>query len=200
MLRSDLPQGSGLASSAALELASALALSGGDGTAGRSDDARTHCSARRERIRRRSCGLMDQFASAFGREGERAAARLPIARAPRGPAPARRRGARRVPTRARRAGSRPRPTTSAGRSARPPSPRSPSGDPDGHSAARRDAGDARRRPRRPRSALAARGRAISSTRTIAYSEAVDAFERRGLRRPSDACSTRAMPRCATCSR
>src|SRR5690349_11336022 len=69
LLASDLPQGSGLSSSAALELASSLALSGGDAPA---VDPMTLA-----RIAQRAenayvgvnCGLMDQFASAFGEPG-----------------------------------------------------------------------------------------------------------------------------------
>ncbi len=69
MLASDLPQGSGLSSSAALELVSALALSGGDEP---SVDR-----MRLARIAQRAengyvgvnCGLMDQFASSCGVAG-----------------------------------------------------------------------------------------------------------------------------------
>jgi galactokinase len=69
LLASDLPQGSGLSSSAALELASSLALSGGEAPA---IDPMTLA-----RIAQRAenayvgvnCGLMDQFASAFGEPG-----------------------------------------------------------------------------------------------------------------------------------
>jgi len=69
LLGSDLPQGSGLSSSAALELASALALAGGApptddlmqlaGVAQRAENAYVGLQS----------GLMDQFASAHGREG-----------------------------------------------------------------------------------------------------------------------------------
>ena len=69
VLRSDLPQGSGLASSAALELASALALSGGeDPPVDRMTLARIAQRAENEYVGV-SCGLMDQFASAFGGSG-----------------------------------------------------------------------------------------------------------------------------------
>ncbi|MEO5965625.1 MAG: galactokinase [Candidatus Limnocylindrales bacterium] len=69
VLASDLPQGSGLSSSAALELASSLALCGGElppidrmalaQTAQRAENAYVGVN----------CGLMDQFASAFGETG-----------------------------------------------------------------------------------------------------------------------------------
>jgi galactokinase len=69
VLESDLPQGSGLASSAALELASALALSGGEELAvDRMTLARTAQRAENEYVGV-ACGLMDQFASAFGVNG-----------------------------------------------------------------------------------------------------------------------------------
>ena len=68
-LESDLPQGSGLSSSAALELASALALSGGEEPpVDRMRLARIAQRAENEYVGV-ACGLMDQFASAFGREG-----------------------------------------------------------------------------------------------------------------------------------
>ncbi|HET9084117.1 MAG TPA: galactokinase [Candidatus Limnocylindrales bacterium] len=69
VLGSDLPQGAGLSSSAALELASALALSGG--TAPTSDLmqlARIAQRAENGYVGVQS-GLMDPFASAHGREG-----------------------------------------------------------------------------------------------------------------------------------
>jgi galactokinase len=69
VLASDLPQGSGLSSSAALELASSLALSGGDEPPlDRMTLARTAQRAENGYVGV-NCGLMDQFASAFGREG-----------------------------------------------------------------------------------------------------------------------------------
>ena len=69
VLASDLPQGSGLSSSAALELASALALSGG-----RLPDIDRMTLARLAQRAENvyvgvNCGLMDQFASAFGEPG-----------------------------------------------------------------------------------------------------------------------------------
>ncbi len=83
VLESDLPQGSGLASSAALELASALALSGGERAAGRSDDARSDRSARRERVRGRVV-RSDGSVRLGVRSGWRGVdARLPIAGASR---------------------------------------------------------------------------------------------------------------------
>jgi galactokinase len=69
VLASDLPQGSGLSSSAALELASAFALAGGDPPAlDRMTLARTAQRAENAYVGV-NCGLMDQFASAFGRTG-----------------------------------------------------------------------------------------------------------------------------------
>jgi galactokinase len=69
VLDSDLAQGSGLASSAALELASALALSGGEElSVDRMTLARIAQRAENEYVGV-SCGLMDQFASAFGVNG-----------------------------------------------------------------------------------------------------------------------------------
>jgi galactokinase len=69
MLASDLPQGSGLSSSAALELASSLALSGGELPAlDRMTLARTAQRAENAYVGV-NCGLMDQFASAFGEPG-----------------------------------------------------------------------------------------------------------------------------------
>jgi galactokinase len=69
VLASDLPQGAGLSSSAALELASALALSGGEMPA--TDPmtlARTAQRGENEYVGVAS-GLMDQFASAMGVDG-----------------------------------------------------------------------------------------------------------------------------------
>ena len=69
VLVSDLPQGSGLSSSAALELASSLALSGGAVPA---IDRMTlaQLAQRAENVYVGvNCGLMDQFASAFGEPG-----------------------------------------------------------------------------------------------------------------------------------
>jgi galactokinase len=69
VLASDLPQGSGLSSSAALELASSLALSGGDEPPlDRMTLARTAQRAENGYVGV-NCGLMDQFASAFGLAG-----------------------------------------------------------------------------------------------------------------------------------
>lgn len=69
LLASDLPQGSGLSSSAALELASALALSGGEPPPlGRMALARAAQRAENAYVGV-NCGLMDQFASAFGEPG-----------------------------------------------------------------------------------------------------------------------------------
>jgi galactokinase len=69
LLESDLPQASGLSSSAALELASSLALSGGALPAvDRMTVARLAQRAENEYVGVNS-GLMDQFASAFGEPG-----------------------------------------------------------------------------------------------------------------------------------
>jgi galactokinase len=67
LLASDLPAGAGLSSSAAIELASAWALSGGD----RPTLARMRLAQTAQRAENAyvgvSCGLMDQFAVSFGR-------------------------------------------------------------------------------------------------------------------------------------
>ncbi|MEI7742722.1 MAG: galactokinase [Chloroflexota bacterium] len=69
VLASDLPQGSGLSSSAALELASSLALSGGDvPDLDRMTLARIAQRAENGYVGV-NCGLMDQFASALGEAG-----------------------------------------------------------------------------------------------------------------------------------
>ena len=71
-----------------------------------------------------NCGLMDQFASAFGGAGQRAAARLPDPRAPGGRRCRDRTSRWSSATRARRGGWRRPPTTSGGASARRRSRRS----------------------------------------------------------------------------
>ena len=69
VLASDLPQNSGLSSSAALELAAALALSGGDDPpTDRMTLARVAQRAENVHVGVQ-CGLMDQFASSLGEEG-----------------------------------------------------------------------------------------------------------------------------------
>ena len=69
ILASDLPQGSGLSSSAALELVSSLALCGGElPPLDRMTLARTAQRAENGYVGV-NCGLMDQFASAFGEAG-----------------------------------------------------------------------------------------------------------------------------------
>jgi galactokinase len=69
VLASDLPQGAGLSSSAALELASALALAGGEEPAtDRMTLARIAQRGENEHVGV-ACGLMDQFASAMGEAG-----------------------------------------------------------------------------------------------------------------------------------
>ena len=69
VLASDLPQGSGLSSSAALELCSSLALSGGELPAtDRMTLAQTAQRAENGYVGV-NCGLMDQFASSLGRPG-----------------------------------------------------------------------------------------------------------------------------------
>jgi galactokinase len=69
VLASDLPQNAGLSSSAALELASALAMSGGDEPpTDRMTLARVAQRAENVHVGVQ-CGLMDQFASSFGAEG-----------------------------------------------------------------------------------------------------------------------------------
>src|SRR5262245_10049099 len=69
LLASDLPEGAGLSSSAALELAAAFALSGGEEPAvDRMTLARVAQRGENEYVGV-ACGLMDQFASAFGEAG-----------------------------------------------------------------------------------------------------------------------------------
>jgi galactokinase len=69
VLASDLPQGAGLSSSAALELAGALALSGAEApSVDRLALARIAQRAENEYVGV-ACGLMDQFASACGVDG-----------------------------------------------------------------------------------------------------------------------------------
>ncbi|HEX5826661.1 MAG TPA: galactokinase [Candidatus Limnocylindrales bacterium] len=69
ILASDLPQGSGLSSSAALELASSLALSGGELPAVDRMTLAQLAQRAENRYVGVNCGLMDQFASAFGERG-----------------------------------------------------------------------------------------------------------------------------------
>jgi galactokinase len=69
ILASDLPQGSGLSSSAALELASSLALSGGEPPAVDRMSLAQLAQRAENRYVGVNCGLMDQFASAFGERG-----------------------------------------------------------------------------------------------------------------------------------
>ncbi len=69
VLGSDLPQGSGLSSSAALELASSLALSGGSLPAVDRMTLALLAQRAENAYVGVNCGLMDQFASAFGEPG-----------------------------------------------------------------------------------------------------------------------------------
>jgi galactokinase len=69
LLASDLPIGAGLSSSAALELASALALSRGDEPAIDRMTLARICQRGENGYVGVASGLMDQFASAFGRRG-----------------------------------------------------------------------------------------------------------------------------------
>ena len=96
LLASDLPAGAGLSSSAALELAAAWALCGGEQTAARPDAPRPGGAAGRERLRRRASGLMDQFAVTLRPGRPRAPPGLPEPGAPARPA-ARRCPSRRLP-------------------------------------------------------------------------------------------------------
>ena len=64
-LRSDVPVGAGMSSSAALEVAVALAL----GHAGAVEDLARACQAAEQRATGVPCGILDQLASAAGREG-----------------------------------------------------------------------------------------------------------------------------------
>ena len=129
VLVSDLPQGSGLSSSAALELASSLALSGGDAPGRGPDDARPARPAGRERVRRRQLRADGPVRVRVRRARERAAARLPDAGASGRAACRSTRRRSSCATAARRGGWSPRPTTSGARSARPRSRRSPRSSP-----------------------------------------------------------------------
>jgi galactokinase len=63
----DVPQGAGLSSSAAIEVAVAGALTAGSGVAPR--DLALHCQKAENLFVGVQCGIMDQFASALGRAG-----------------------------------------------------------------------------------------------------------------------------------
>jgi len=69
VLSSDVPAGSGLSSSAALEVACALALSGAAGWAVPAVDLAEACRRAEELATGVPCGIMDQLASVAGRDG-----------------------------------------------------------------------------------------------------------------------------------
>jgi galactokinase len=69
LLASDLPEGHGLSSSAALELASAWALAGGQPPLSDPMAVAQACRRAENEFVGVPCGLMDQFASAFGQAG-----------------------------------------------------------------------------------------------------------------------------------
>jgi galactokinase len=66
LIRSTVPEGAGLSSSAALEVASALAFLNGRGMA--SVDLARHCQRAERNFVGMPCGIMDQYISLFGRE------------------------------------------------------------------------------------------------------------------------------------
>jgi galactokinase len=66
LIRSTVPEGSGLSSSAALEVASALAFLNGRGMA--PVDLARHCQRAERNFVGMPCGIMDQYISIFGRE------------------------------------------------------------------------------------------------------------------------------------
>jgi galactokinase len=67
LIRSTVPEGAGLSSSAALEVASALAFLNGRGMA--PVDLARHCQRAERNFVGMPCGIMDQYISIFGREG-----------------------------------------------------------------------------------------------------------------------------------
>ena len=67
-IRSTVPAGSGLSSSAALEISTALALSGGGHQLSKLDLARLGQAAESQFVGM-PCGIMDQYSSVFGQEG-----------------------------------------------------------------------------------------------------------------------------------
>ena len=67
---SDVPSGAGLSSSAALEVATAVALSSLIGAPLSSEDAAAVAHSAETEFVGVACGIMDQFASALGRSGE----------------------------------------------------------------------------------------------------------------------------------
>ena len=193
-----VPVASGLSSSAALELATAWALSGPDGPA---TDRLTLA-----RIAQRAenayvgvmCGLMDQFASANGVAG--AAVLLDcrsldhrVVPLPAGPRPGRRPHGDAADARDVRV-QRPPGRLRAGRGRRWPAV-----EPGVGLAARRRPGDARSARRPARSGRAPPGRARRRRERPGRRDRGSPAGRRS-RRASGDCSRRATPRCATCSR
>ena len=69
LIHSEVPLGAGLSSSAALEMASALALSGSIGAALDPLTLARLCQRAENECVGTRCGIMDQFAAAFGRQG-----------------------------------------------------------------------------------------------------------------------------------
>ena len=68
-IESQVPLGAGLSSSAALEVAVALALTSYDGDSVRGEELAKACRAAESDFVGLQCGIMDQFVAVFGREG-----------------------------------------------------------------------------------------------------------------------------------
>ncbi len=69
LIRSEVPMGSGLSSSAALEVSTALALLGVSSVHLPSDRIALNCQKAENEFTGARCGIMDQFISCFGRAG-----------------------------------------------------------------------------------------------------------------------------------
>ena len=160
VLVSTLPVGAGLSSSAALELASAWALSRPGGPAlAPLEVARIAQRAENEYVGMR-CGLMDQFASACGVAGSAVMLDCRIAGAPDGAAARRSWSLVRRPHRACPGRWSRRPTTSGGPTASGPSPRCAGSEPAVRALRDVDLAHARARDRRSTRSRAMRARHI----------------------------------------
>ena len=183
----DLPRGSGLSSSAALEAALALALL--RRAAGR-PARRWPSSARGSRTSGSGAetGLLDQIASLLSRARPRAADRLPLARRRAAPARPRRLAARHARFR----------RDALDRRLR--LQRAPRRVPRGLRGARHRLAARRRRPERARRHAAASAPATSSARTRASTRPPQALDAHDLRRRRASCWTPRTPRCETTTR